>query len=1000
MEKDRRPGRVSFPAQSPRPHKLPTPPNIMNVKSILTALLVASPLVAAKVYFKETFNDDSWESRWVQSKAKPDYGIMKVTPGNFYADKVESRGLQTTQDAKFYSISAPLDEPFDNKGKDLVLQFTVKFEQNIDCGGGYIKLLPRMNPKTFNGDTEYSIMFGPDICGYEKKIHAIITYKGKNHLINKKIDPGSDQLTHQYTFIIHPDQTYEILLDNKEESKGSILDDWDVLPPKTIKDPKATKPLDWVDEEHIPDPEDKKPDDWDDVPEFIVDEEAKKPDDWDEEADGEWEPPKIKNPEHRGNWAPMLIPNPAYKGPWVAPDIPNPEYVEDKNVYRLKNAHVGFDLWQVKSGTIFDNIIVTDSVEEAKAFSKETYEKLKDAEKAAKDKLDEDEKKAAAEEEAKKKKEEEKKELKKKEEKQPELEEVDADEDEEEEKKEEKKEDHDEFPMKNMTNSSGHAHHMYPAFTPTRPASGMSSKGFGSGGGSSPAGAGHHRNGGLTSSGVHPPLGGGKGANAMGSVAEEYIRNLQQQVYLLELETRYLRNPANSAGDSGGAGHHAGGSSSDFASGSSAPLNDAIRGLKHKYIELQANHKKEMQKMEDKMEQMITENQILSLSVQNLEKEREELRDEIKGMKEHHATEKDRIYGELIATRKKAEVALSDQQRLEKSNNRLHSEKQHLNTACAHANEDAKKYREQVEELLHINATLKVRVEELHKQNSSLQSRLEDHETSPTLYELQSTKSRMEELQRINVQLETEIQQAETKAKQEEHLRLRISQDCAELVKANVTLKNELEDVQRRLRKEFEAREQKVQRKSEQLKEAEELRDEFIRLKDEFSLQKIALDNKDRKIQDLKAQIQSMENALNSALETRNVVEERMAELEARTRAQENELIQLGQDKSLLVDDVAELRNSGELRSNKIQMLIKENQELQVQVDKFMREMSARKEFSSLIGQIESSGENYLHLMRNMRSYLHRPQDRTDSNREVEEIADGIPVNDRHERHH
>jgi hypothetical protein len=59
----------------------------------------------------------------------------------------------------------------------------------------------------------------------------------------------------------------------------------------------------------------------------------------------------------------------------------------------------------------------------------------------------------------------------------------------------------------------------------------------------------------------------------------------------------------------------------------------------------------------------------------------------------------------------------------------------------------------------------------------------------------------VDELQRINVQLETDIQQAETKAKQEEHLRLRIAQDCAELVKSNVNLKSELEDVQRRLRK-------------------------------------------------------------------------------------------------------------------------------------------------------------------------------------------------------
>lgn len=63
----------------------------------------------------------------------------------------------------------------------------------------------------FGGDTPYSIMFGPDICGYStKKVHVILTYKGKNHLINKDIKAESDQLTHVYTLVIKPDNTYKV----------------------------------------------------------------------------------------------------------------------------------------------------------------------------------------------------------------------------------------------------------------------------------------------------------------------------------------------------------------------------------------------------------------------------------------------------------------------------------------------------------------------------------------------------------------------------------------------------------------------------------------------------------------------------------------------------------------------------------------------------------------------------------------------------------------------
>jgi hypothetical protein len=37
----------------------------------------------------------------------------------------------------------------------------VKHEQNLDCGGGYIKLAPSgVDQAKFGGDSEYSIMFG------------------------------------------------------------------------------------------------------------------------------------------------------------------------------------------------------------------------------------------------------------------------------------------------------------------------------------------------------------------------------------------------------------------------------------------------------------------------------------------------------------------------------------------------------------------------------------------------------------------------------------------------------------------------------------------------------------------------------------------------------------------------------------------------------------------------------------------------------------------------
>ncbi|KAK9086315.1 hypothetical protein Syun_028709 [Stephania yunnanensis] len=294
-------------------------------------------------------------------------------------------GIQTSEDYRFYAISAEFPE-FSNKDKTLVFQFSVKHEQKLDCGGGYMKLLSgEVDQKKFGGETPYSIMFGPDICGYStKKVHAILTRNETNHLIKKEVPCETDQLTHVYTLIIRPDATYTILIDNVEKQTGSLYSDWDILPPKTIKDPEAKKPEDWDEKEYIPDPEDKKPEGYDDIPKEIPDSEAKKPEDWDDEEDGEWTAPTVPNPEYKGPWKAKKIKNPNYKGKWKAPMIDNPDFKDDPEIYVYPNLkYVGIELWQVKSGTMFDNVLVSDDPEYAKKLAEETWGKNKDAEKAA-----------------------------------------------------------------------------------------------------------------------------------------------------------------------------------------------------------------------------------------------------------------------------------------------------------------------------------------------------------------------------------------------------------------------------------------------------------------------------------------------------------------------------------------------------------------------------------------------------------------------------------------
>lgn len=234
-----------------------------------------------------------------------------------------------------------------------------------------------LHQEEFSNASPYVIMFGPDKCGHNNKVHFIFNHKNpktgeyeEKHLI-EPAQASIDKISHLYTLIVHPNNTFIIEKDGENVREGSLLEKFipAVNPEKEIDDPEDTKPEDWVDDARIPDPEATKPEDWDeDAPFEIVDEEAtkpedwlenealtipdpeaQKPEDWDDEEDGDWiaptvsnpkcaevsgcgpwTKPMIKNPDYKGPWSAPYIDNPAYKGVWAPRKIANPNYFEDK----------------------------------------------------------------------------------------------------------------------------------------------------------------------------------------------------------------------------------------------------------------------------------------------------------------------------------------------------------------------------------------------------------------------------------------------------------------------------------------------------------------------------------------------------------------------------------------------------------------------------------------------------------------------------------------------
>merc|ERR1719337_37413 len=207
-------------------------------------------LASGKIYFSETFGS-GWEDRWTVSKWKDSEGTQGkwvATAGKWFKDEKEDIGIQTSEDSKFFGISTSFDS-FSNAGKELIIQYQAKYEKDIECGGGYLKIGPKLGDLTTFGDpTQYNIMFGPDKCGYTKRTHLIFNYDGKNVL--KKSDLSYKQegegTSHLYRMLLKPDNTVRVEIDEEKIYEGSLKEDWEMLKPKEIPDPDDKKPGDWV----------------------------------------------------------------------------------------------------------------------------------------------------------------------------------------------------------------------------------------------------------------------------------------------------------------------------------------------------------------------------------------------------------------------------------------------------------------------------------------------------------------------------------------------------------------------------------------------------------------------------------------------------------------------------------------------------------------------------------------------------------------------------------
>ncbi|KAJ3341837.1 hypothetical protein HDU93_003958 [Gonapodya sp. JEL0774] len=426
----------------------------------------------------------------------------------------------------------------------------------------------------------------------------------------------------------------------------------------------------------------------------------------------------------------------------------------------------------------------------------------------------------------------------------------------------------------------------------------------------------------------------------------DYVRTLQQQVYLLELETRYLKKN----GPTGEAYTRMNGGTM------AAGLNDAMRGLKVKYVELEERFRDDIKTLQDQVHALRTQTSMDAMKITDLEKDKETLKEDVQRARDEANNEKAELHASLAAARSSLSSAHLTNTSVQNSNNRLTQENSRLASLAASREFERTSMAAERDSHRRTSEELRAKLEACEKRALGLETRLADTERVHAVSDVGFLSGRVMELEGELTKTREHLRVCETRLANEEVVRKRVQEENASLVKRGVEGVAEVERVVAKLKRD-ESQDASTTRRIADLSASSELaRSDLVRVSHELDLSRSAL-------------TASEARSMAVAEELRMTMEELEAANVAKVGCEERS--KAAEEKVKEVEGVVELliREKDQL-STQHTALQAAHRRLAAQLDDLRSQTEERDRLGRLVEQVEASGEGYLQLMKDVRRAL------------------------------
>ncbi|KAI8916729.1 hypothetical protein DFJ77DRAFT_352080 [Powellomyces hirtus] len=148
---------------------------------------------------------------------------------------------------------------------------------------------------------------------------------------------------------------------------------------------------------------------------------------------------------------------------------------------------------------------------------------------------------------------------------------------------------------------------------------------------------------------------------------DEYVKNLQQQIYLLELETRYLRAGRSDDGTPFplASGPRSGTPPTSDRAAPAAPLGEVIQDLRGKYVELQEGYRQEVETLKSDLQALQTTHASSTQQLSTLKSQVASLTSQLAKSESTASRDRESLQMELSAAKQRLDAAGAEVERWE-----------------------------------------------------------------------------------------------------------------------------------------------------------------------------------------------------------------------------------------------------------------------------------------------------------------------------------------------